>query len=651
MCTTPAQPVRSHTDPNLPVCSNAPLQLPTAFLDLAMQAVKVHQQQQQQATAAAGDCNSGQPALSPAALLQYLPLQEDVQDEFMGRVSTAILQGFSTHPCVLTASGALSMPANTLLPEPLMVTAAGDGGLQQQQQLISNEWLRQGLPGVQFVSDELLAGPEGDRTAHVLLQLGSRRFTATLLLSWLCSGGTAQLLRGATPHARTAWLPGLCSVCMRLRAQPAGAPMALPADAATQKQLSTAPILQLYGSSECVSMQQLAASGRQVHLWDSSMGDGADLQLLASQAGGAASTTRQQQGLSFVDPSTLGPDGAAFVGLFLDVQQVPLSLLVQRILQLQANSCNLSDAQQDQLLLFLLRNASRLSPQDLQLLQGGLHLSTAAAGGTAGGCNSSSSRRTYALATQLHVPLAHATGMPSVSRATLANPALQQDFAAAADLAFASEHYMRLGAALRNGSSGSAAGPGIWQLLCSFGLQELTVDSAVRQLLTLYSRDGQALAGPMRLLDHQRHLQFLSEAVRSNPVCLQHVKQGLRLFSMQQQLATAAAAAAAVPASSPDSLWWPMVNTAGADAVTDQLCQLCGVQLVHPGYVLTQSAGSSLVKSITAQLTPGEVGDTQGTRVQCSSAKCSSDVPHGIVFEVQQMHVCLAVSGHAASLL
>lgn len=393
-------------------------------------------------------------------------------------------------------------------------------------------------------------------------------------------------------------------------------------------------------------MQQLAASGRQVHLWDSSVGDGADLQLLASQAGGVASTTRQQQGLSFVDPSTLGPDGAAFVGLFLGLQQVPLSLLVQRILQLQANSCNLSDAEQDQLLLFLLRNASRLSPQDLQLLQGGLYLSTAAAGGTAGGCNSSSSRRTYALARQLHVPLAHATGVPSVSRATLANPALQQDFAAAA-LAFASEHYMRLGAALRNSSSASAAAPSIWQLLCSFGLQELTVDSAVQQLLTLYSRGGQARAGPMRLLDHQRHLQFLSEAVRNNPVCLQHVKQSLRLFSMQQQqqLATAAAAAAIVPASSPDSLWWPMVKTAGANAVTDQLCRLCGVQLVHPGYVLTQSAGNSLVKCITAQLTPGEVGDTQGTRVQCSSAKCSTDVPHCIVFEVQEMHVCLAVSG------
>lgn len=200
-----------------------------------MQAVQTHQQQQQQTAAAAGGCSSGQPALSPAALLQYLPLQEDVQDEFVGRVSTAILQGFSTHPCVLTASGALSMPADTLLPEPLMVTAAGDGGLQQQQQLISNEWLRQGLPGVQFVSDELLAGPEGDRTAHVLLQLGSRRLTAALLLSWLCPEATAQLLRGLTPQARAAWLPGLYSVCMRLKAQPAGALMALPADAATQK--------------------------------------------------------------------------------------------------------------------------------------------------------------------------------------------------------------------------------------------------------------------------------------------------------------------------------------------------------------------------------------------------------------------------------
>jgi hypothetical protein len=363
---------RDTTQPHLSTCFLL-LQLPTAFLDLAMQAVQVYQQQQKPVTAASSSSSSSrQPALSPAALLQYLPIQEDVQDGFVGRVSTAILQGFSTHPCVLTASGVLSMPADTLLPEPLLVTAAGGGG--PQQQLISNEWLRQSLHGAQFVLDQLLAGPEGDRTAQVLLQLGSRRFTAKLLLSWLCSEGTAQLLQGLAPQARAAWLPALYSVCMRLKAQPAGARMTLAADAATQQQLSTAPILQLFGSSECVSLQQLVASGRKVHLWDSSMGDETDLQLLSSQASSAASN------LSFVDPSTLGPDGAAFMRLFLGVQQVPLSLLVQHILQLQSSSRNLSDAQQDQLLLFLLRNAGRLSAQDLQLLQGGLYLSTAAAG-------------------------------------------------------------------------------------------------------------------------------------------------------------------------------------------------------------------------------------------------------------------------------
>lgn len=579
----------------------AVVQLSATFLALAMQAVQAHQQQQQRSLPADG---SPQPVLSPAALLQYLPLPGDVADDFMGQVSTAILEGLSTAPCVLTASGMLRTPDRTLLRGPLLVMTYGG----KQQQLISNEWLQHGLPDVEFVSDAMLPGTEAERNARVLLQLGSRRFSAQLLLSWLCADGTAQLLRSLAPEQRADWLPALYSCCMALSMQPAGSLMHLPPDMPTQSAMRRARILQLHGNGECVSLHELQDSGRQVYLWDSSLGDKADLQLIslgpckAAQLGSTASSTcsshsnsRSSSGnsaqaeLCFLDPSTLGRDGAEFVGFHLLLRKVPLHVLVVRILELQAGG-ELSDAQHDQLLLFLLRNAACLSSQDLKLLRGQLLLRSTAAAVASGACNSSCG--VYVLAKQLYLPL-HATSMLSVSQATLHNPALQQDLTAAG-LAFANDQYGGVDEQLQQGTGRQ----GVWQLLRSFGLKELTLATAVQQLLQLYSTS--AVSQLVQPSDHQRHLQFLSEAAR-DPVCLQHIKQGLKLYTIRQDPAVAE------PGFAPGELFWPMEATEGANTITDQLSLLCGVHLVHPAYVLVQSTGNALVKSITTTLTPAEV--------------------------------------------
>jgi hypothetical protein len=571
-----------------------------------MQAIRAHHQQ---APAAA---LRPQPALSSGALLQYLPMAGDVQDEFMGHVSTAIMQGLSKQPCVLTASATLSTPAGTLLPEPLLScsTACGQHEEQQeqrpQQQLISNEWLQQGLPGMQYVS--LLSGPDAARTAQVLLQLGAKKFTSQLLLSWLTSPGTARLLQSLGPAQRAAWLPLLYSCCLQLKAQPVGACMHLQADSATQQTLKQAPILQLYGSVECCSLQQLADSGRQVFLWDSSLGNGSDLQLFsqsARSAGSACGTLPSANSspghsgagsgsLCFLDPAALGPDGASFVSTFLGVHKVPLSLLVKHILQLQKGG-QLTDPQQDQLLLVLMRNTDLLSNQDLQLLRQGLLLCRAAADGTLTAISSSSSR-VYVPAERLYLPL-RATNTLPIQQDFLKDPALQQDLAAAG-VVFVSSHYAGFSTALQRGTSRQA----VWQLLRSFGVQELQLLPAVQQLLKLYSSSSQAEA-PVMLPAHQRHLQFLSEAAR-DPVCLQHTKEGLRLYTIRQDPRSTAAS----PVTPTGQLAWPMAATAGANAVTDQLVLLCDVQLVHPGYVLgVDHPGNALVKSLTTMLTPVEV--------------------------------------------
>jgi hypothetical protein len=572
-----------------------------------MQAVRAHHQQPSAATA------SSQPALSSAALLQYLPLPGDVQDEFMGQVSTATMQGLSKQPCVLTASGTLSTPAGTLLPEPLLScsTACGQHEEQQeqrpQQQLMSNEWLQQGLPGMQYVSDSLLSGPDAARTAQVLLQLGAKKFTSQLLLSWLTSPGAALLLQSLGPAERAAWLPLLYSCCMQLKAQPTGACMHLQADSTTQQTLKQAPILQLYGSGECVSLEQLADSGRHVYLWDSSLGDAIDLQLFNQSAGSAdgscatppsanSSPGRSSAGsgsMCFLDPAALGPDGASFVSTFLGVHKVPLSLLVKHILQLQKGG-QLTDAQQDQLLLVLMRNTALLSNQDLQLLRQGLLLCRAAADGT------TTTSRVYVPAGRLYLPL-HATSTLPIQQDFLNDPALQQDLAAAG-VAFVSSHYAGFSTALQRGSSRQA----VWPLLRSFGVQELKLVPAVQHLLNLYSSSSQALA-PMMLPAHQRHLQFLSEAAR-DPVCLQHTKECLRLYTIRQDPMSTAAS----PVTPPGQLAWPMAATAGANAMTDQLSLLCDVQLVHPGYVLgVGHPGNALVKSLTTMLTPVEVSESK----------------------------------------
>jgi hypothetical protein len=606
------------------------MQLAPVFIQQVMQAVTAHQQRSQENLSGAAD-GSPEATLSPAALLQYLPLPGDVLDDFMAQVSTAILQGLQQQACVLSASGQLSTAQHTVLPHRLLEV--------DSQQLISSEWLQAGLPELEYVHAELLTGPEDtvQRTSQVLLQLGSSRFSAALLLSWLNAEGTARLLEGLGPEERASWLQVLFSCCMKLRAQPDTAPMHLTADSSSSQALRSAPIVQLHGSQELVSLQQLADSSKQLYLWDDRFGDEAELQLFSTccsgtctsatggesvqadrSSGSKSHSSEQLDWLCFVDPSTLGTDGAAVLSTFLDVSTVPLSVLVKHALQQQAEGA-LSDAQQDQLLLFLLRNAPDLSSTDLQLLQESLLLRCAG--------EADSGSAAYAPAKQLHLPLEFSS-LP-VTQATLSNPALQQDLAAAG-VAVVSRHYDAL-----EQPSEKTGRQGMWQLLGSFGLQQLTLQSAVQHLLKLYSSDSDnsletlideaarrlaqlvvaKLGGDagdiIRLADHQRHLGFLAQCL-DDAGCLQHIQRGLRLHSMQ------ADAAALEPAWRPKQLFWPIAPTAGAEALTQQLQALCDVRLVHPWYVEhCSTAIQKLVQGITQTLSLAEVrGVTQAVKRQ-----------------------------------
>lgn len=566
-----------------------------------MQAVKAQHQHQHSPpdsnpSEAAAGCPG--PTLSLAALLQYLPLPDEVSDDFMSEVSTAILQGMQQQPCVLTASGQLSTAQHTLLPDSLLMA----GG----QQLISKEWLQQGLPGLEYVHDELLAGPEATarRATHVLLQLGSRRFSASLLLSWLTAERTSRLLKGLGPEERAAWLQLLYSCCMKLRLQPDATLMHLAYGSSSRQALRSAHIVQLHGSRELVSVQQLAESSKQLYLWDDRLGSEAELQLFVASSpaasadaavGGGAEAGSNTAGscssssLCFVDLSTLGADGAAMLRTFLGVSWVPLSVLVKHILQQQAQG-GLSDTQQDQLLLFLMRNAQHVDAADLLLLRDGLMLRCAEAAGSGG---------TYAPAKQLYLPL-EVSSLP-VTHETVADPALQRDLATAG-VAFVSSHYEALGEPSQLTDSQA-----VWQLLKRFGLQQLNLPSAVQHLLKLYntcSSSSSSEASHVTLADHKRHLSFLAQS-KSCRVCLQHIQQQLLLYHVQQD------AAVEVPAARPAALFWPMPSTAGADALTDQLRVLCGVSLVHPWYAEQSGPVQELVREVTKALSLPEVSHPQ----------------------------------------
>lgn len=523
---------------------------------------------------------SAQAHLSPTALLQYLPLPGDVTDGFMASVSTAIMQQLQQQPCVLTASGQLSRASTTLRPDPLLQQANGEP-------LISNDWLQQGLPGREFVHDDILAQPDRDRTAQVLLQLGSRQFDCLLLLCWLSAAGTARVLQELQPTARAVWLSELYSCCMRLKAQPGSSHMHLAADSHTTKLLAAAPILQLHGSQQLVSLQQLAASGRRVYLWDSSLGNEADLQLFSvAAASDSNSNSTGLAALCFVDPSTLGPDGATMLSAFLGISLVPLSVLVQHILQQQLQEVmdvsGLTDSTRDPLLVFLMRNNPRLSTQDLQALQQRLSLRCAA--GHTGSSNM------YRPAKLLHLPLRVST--LGVSPSTLSDPALQKDLSTAG-VAFVCPAYEDLGKAGQLSSTQD-----VWQVLKSFGVQQLTLADAVQHLLKLYKSGCFSI---VRWERHIHHLRFLTECAKDS-VCLQHICLGLHLYEQQQDTAVES------PAWQASRLCWPVIGPEGHSPMTDQLRVLCGVRFVHPCYVVPGAPGYDLVRQIAQRLSSIQVG-------------------------------------------
>jgi hypothetical protein len=182
---------------------------------------------------------------------------------------------------------------------------------------------------------------------------------------------------------------------------------------------------------------------------------------------------------------------------------------------------------------------------------------------------------------------------------------------------------------------------GVWQLLQSFGLQQLTLDLAVQHLLQLYKTDRKGTPRcTISLADHTRHLNFLAQCV-SNAVCLQQMRSGLLLYSTQRTPAGEG------PTSRPQDIHWPIEVTAGAEAMTEQLPALCGLRLVHPWYgEQGNQAVQQLVKSITQALTLAEVSKhmpdlfyVEGITMASAAAniKCSDE--HGVG------HVTACVTG------
>lgn len=593
-----------------------PPQLAPTFIKLAMAAVHAHQattatnsSSTSNSHSSSSNADSPAPQLSPADLLQYLPLPSDVSDGFMRSVSDRILQELRETPCVLTASGRLSTASGTLLPEPLLLQADG-------RPLISNTWLQQGLPGLEYVHDSCFGGgggadadaAAGARTTQVLVQLGSKRFSRSLLLQWLASPGARQLLQGLSPDERTAWLQQLYSRLHSLQAQPHNSPMHLPTgNTSVQQSLRAAPIVQLYGSKQLVSVDELRDSNPQLFLWNFDLGRRNDLRLFSRGGAAAAapgSGDSSSSGLCFVDPGSLGPDGATILRATLGVQVVPLQRLVATALQLQADG-QLTDAQHDQLVLFLLRNAGSLGAADLRLLQDGLmlcqdegaHISGGSDDGDDGSGQEGGARRKYTPAKQLYLPLA-STQLADVPGEVLQDPSLQQDLSAAG-AAFISPHYEALAAEVLEGGQRT-----VWQLLNSFGARWLTQLAAVKHLLKLYDSDS---SDGIRLSpDHERHLAFLSHCMRGQG-CLQHIREGLWLYDSQQDPAQEA------PENWPADLAWPLSGAPGADAINAQLQTLCNVCFVHPCYVRQGAPGHTLVKAITEPLSPKEVGGAGAT--------------------------------------
>jgi hypothetical protein len=125
------------------------------------------------------------------------------------------------------------------------------------------------------------------------------------------------------------------------------------------------------------------------------------------------------------------------------------------------------------------------------------------------------------------------------------------------------------------------------------GVQQQLSTQQAEAILCKYD-GGTAPNMPLRWQEHAQDLSLLIQ-VADQPICLQHCKGSLLLYSSQQDPMTQP------PACRPGQLLWPLEQSPGSDAVMRQVAVLGHVQLLHLMYATLGS-----VQPFLQQLVPPE---------------------------------------------
>jgi hypothetical protein len=527
------------------------LQLVSAFVEQAMAAldqahgVQQHNQEQEQEELV-HSCTG--PALSCADILQYLPLPGEVQNPFFARTCAGILQSMQHKACILSASGTLRLPAQLLLPDPLLMRPGG-------QLLINNAWLQKGLAGREYVHPELLGAAAGSehqqRVVEILLHLGSSKFDSSMLVDWLNAADARHLLDDMQLDERTRWLQDLFFCLRVLKDQPGSSSLSMQDSGTWGKELSAAPILQLHGSKQLVSFEEIIQSEGRLYLWDDRLGGEEELSLFSSSWSSSSSSSS----LLFVDPSTLGSSGKVVLEALYKLQEVRLPQLVATILDWQGIG-GFSHQQQLQWLLFLFRNRSLLANGEAAGLCPKLQLRVAGGDG-----------ESYSRASSIVMPLVPSGAVPAELEADLL----------AASVIFLHPQYKQLWEA-----AGAWPEFELW-LEKDFGVRKLSVLEAARGLAGLY-RCGESSACSVKLIQHMRHLAFLVRNQKEIMTCMQTRKalqSDLLVYGEEQVLEEEG------PALKPAKLCWPLMLSA-SEGIKQQL-RHCGVVFLNPAIISTCS--------------------------------------------------------------
>jgi hypothetical protein len=515
-------------------------------------------------------------ALSCAALLQFLPLPDDVPDTILGLAASSMLQLLREEACVLTASEGYSKPSSGLLPDALLQLPDGD-------QLISSTWLKLGLPRCEYTHPDLLAGASSSsRARSTLEQLGARPFTAELLLQWLTAPGTQAHLTGGLQEATCSkWLQGLYACLHRLIAQPVECPLSLADAQKWDARLAAAPIVRLYGAVKPVAYDK-ASNGGRVFLCDAAFGNAEDVSLFSSNTGtGSSSSNSMGSPVLFVDPvfCTQQTKTESVLAHFFSLTEVPMDALVDVILA-QQDSKQLSPSRHQQQLLFLVRNRQYLGNTAWGRLQASLQLHAAPAAAAAARTRAEAPEQ-YRVATELHFPCGMSGLVPA---------ALQQDLQAVG-VHFLHPDFEQL---LVEGAKGVSASD-VRSFLQALGVRELSAGDAITALLQLY-KSADSLSS-IRAEQHIRHVSFMASpaAAAAVPGLREDIRTSLRLYSEQQQPGSEG------PSMTPEQLFLPL--SSGSSCATSVMRQLRkkGTQFIHGCYLDSSSAaGGSQGASVTA---------------------------------------------------